>query len=97
MQTDLRLQKQTKATQEAALKSKLFECFHGSCGHKYKHPQDLTRHVRSHLDKNFECDFCHKRFSERRLLKRHIAVHQKTYAYSCERCGAKFKHNNQLY
>ena len=76
---------------------KLYECFHGSCNKKYKHPQDLTRHIAKHLNKQYECDFCNKTFLEKRLLKWHTAVHLKTAAYTCSKCGMGFKHNNQYY
>ena len=78
-------------------KLRMYECFHGGCNKKYRHPQDLIRHIQSHQEKIFECDFCEKKFAEKRLLKRHIVVHQNIDAYTCEKCGKGFKHNNQLY
>ena len=57
-------------------KLKMYKCFHGGCNKKYRHPQDLIRHIQSHQKKSFECDFCEKKFAEKRLLKRHIVVHQ---------------------
>ena len=78
-------------------KLRMYECFHGGCNKKYRHPQDLIRHIQSHQEKSFECDFCEKKFAEKRLLKRHIVVHQNVDAYTCEKCGKGFKHNNQLY
>ena len=78
-------------------KLRMYECFHGGCNKKYRHPQDIIRHIQSHQEKSFECDFCEKKFAEKRLLKRHIVVHQNIDAYTCEKCGKGFKHNNQLY
>ena len=69
---------------------KVFECFHDGCTKKYKHPQDLARHIDSHLDVCFECDFCEKVFKEKRLLKRHLVIHQKTTPYKCTDCKKEF-------
>ena len=78
-------------------KLKMYECFHGGCNKKYRHPQDLIRHIQNHQEKTLECDFCEKKFAEKRLLKRHIVVHQNITPYTCEKCNKGFKHNNQLY
>ena len=45
-------------------KLKMYECFHGGCNKKYRHPQDLIRHIQTHQEKSFECDFCEKKFAE---------------------------------
>ena len=76
---------------------KKYECFHGGCNKKYRHPQDLIRHIQIHQDKLYECDFCDKKFVEKRLLKRHAVIHLKITPYKCEKCNKGFKHNNQLY
>ena len=76
---------------------KKYECFHGGCNKKYRHPQDLIRHIQIHQDKSYECDFCDKKFVEKRLLKRHAVIHLKITPYKCEKCNKGFKHNNQLY
>ena len=76
---------------------KKYECFHGGCNKKYKHPQDLIRHILIHQDKTYECDFCDKKFAEKRLLKRHAVIHLKITPYKCKKCNKGFKHNNQLY
>ena len=47
---------------------KLFKCFHGKCQSRYKHPQDLERHIATHNVDRFECEMCHKFFSQKRLL-----------------------------
>ena len=67
-------------------KLKMYQCFHGGCNRKYRHPQDLTRHIKSHQEKSFECDFCDKKFAEKRLLKRHLIVYQNIKVYKCEKC-----------
>ena len=78
-------------------KLRMYECFHEGCNKKYRHPQDLIRHIQIHQEKIFECDFCGKKFAEKRLLKRHTVVHQNINPYTCEKCSKGFKHNNQLY
>ena len=70
---------------------------YGGCSKKYKHPQDLAQHVDSHLDVRYECDFCDKIFKEKRLLKCHLVIHQKTTPYKCTNCEKEFRHSNQLY
>ena len=50
-------------------KLKMYECFHEGCNKKYRHPQNLIRHIQNHQEKTFECDFCEKKFAEKRLLK----------------------------
>ena len=44
-------------------KLRMYECFHGGCNKKYRHPQDLIRHIQSRQEKIFECDFCEKKFA----------------------------------
>ena len=86
-----------KQHQRKHCKQKVYKCFHGSCTKKYKHPQDLRHHVESHLKTTYECDLFDKCFKEKRLLKHHLAIHQKIPAYSCDKCSEGFHHNNQLY
>ena len=90
-------QSKLKQHKRRHIKLKMYQCFHRGCNQKYRHPQDLTRHIKSHQKKSFECDFCDKKFAEKRLLERHLAVHQNINVYTCEKCGQGFKHNNQLY
>ena len=44
---------------------RLYCCFHGGCSQKYKHPQDLNRHVATHQQNQHECDFCDKVFRKK--------------------------------
>ena len=41
--------------------------------------------------------FVKRNLLKKRLLKRHIVVHQNITPYTCEKCNKGFKHNNQLY
>ena len=90
-------QSKLKQHKRSHTKLKMYECFHGGCNKKYRHPQDLIRHIQIHQEKSFECDFCVKKFVEKRLLKRHIVLHQNITPYICDKCNKGFKHNNQLY
>ena len=79
------------------IKQKLYKCCHGKCRAEYRHPQDLARHVLTHTHQIFECDLCEKTFKQKRLLRRHEAIHSTTCRYFCQRCNKGFVHNNQLY
>ena len=79
------------------LRQRLYQCYHGKCQRKYHHPQDLARHTLTHTMKTLECDLCEKTFRQKRLLRRHEAIHSATYQYSCQSCGKGFIHNNQLF
>ena len=65
------------------VKHKMYLCFHGSCNKRYKHPQDLIHHKETHQPKGYECELCDKSFSEKRLLRCHIAVHEVGFRYFC--------------
>ena len=62
---------------------KMYHCFYGGCNKQYKHPQDLDRHVASHLGKKFDCLLCNYSNDQKRLLKHHSAVHQNKPRYNC--------------
>ena len=79
------------------IKQKLYQCCHGKCRKEYLHPQDLARHVLTHTDQFFEYDLCEKMFKQKRLLRRHEAIHSNTPRYFCQWCSKGFVHNNQLY
>ena len=57
----------------------------------------ISLDISKFIKKRFLSDFCEKKFAEKRLLKRHIVVHQNINPYTCEKCSKGFKHNNQLY
>ena len=52
-----------------------YKCFYGRYRKTYKHPQDLNRHVTTHLSDKYDCEMCDKSFHQKRLLKRHEPVH----------------------
>ena len=79
------------------IKQRLYKCFYGGCTKSYKYLQDLVRHANSHLSKKFECPLCNYTSDQKRLLKRHSAIHQRIPRYQCKKCGSGFIHYNQLY
>ena len=79
------------------LRQRLYQCCYGKCQQEYRHPQDLARHTLTHTQKTFECDLCEKTFKQKRLLRRHEAIHSNTYRYFCQSCDKGFVHNNQLF
>ena len=79
------------------IQQKLYHCFYDGCTKHYKHPQDLNRHTASHFSKKLECLLCDYSSNQKRLLKCHSAEHQNILHYTCKKCGAGFKHHNQIY
>ena len=75
----------------AHMKTNLHKCFHGTCKKSYRWPQDLSRHIIKHLDKQWICDECNMTFKEKRLLKRHSIKHTNVYKYKCTRCQYRTK------
>ena len=52
------------------------------------------------LKYEFTCDVCHKKFSEKVCLKRHMLTHETNpdlkYAFTCEVCQKKFSQKVNL-
>lgn len=62
------------------------------CGHKTSTINLMSRHIELHIDnkKLFECSECHKRFTTKRLLEDHKAIHTSSLErkkYECRDCG----------
>ena len=68
------------------LRQRLYQCCYGKCQRKYRHPQDLARHALTHTQQTFECDLCEKTFKQKRLLRRHEAIHSTMFCYYCQLC-----------
>ena len=55
---------------------KMHSCFASGCQKRYKWPQDLECHVKSHLKEVlYECRLCNYTSYEGRLYRRHVIVH----------------------
>ena len=50
----------TQTASQEAHQTKAIPLLSWGCNHKYKHPQDLTRHIETHQQKHYECNFCKK-------------------------------------
>ena len=75
-----------------------YKCFAKNCNKLYKWPQDLLRHVKSHLDQNLRCEVCDYSTYEKRLLIQHKVMHQDIKNYKCRKnCTKTFKHAMQWY
>ena len=63
------------------------------CGKSFTLKRNLTRHksntcgTQYKCRRLFPCPICQKKFQYSDTLKRHIAMHQGIYPYTCEVCG----------
>lgn len=71
------------------------------CGRIYKNPNTYKMHIenriceaptrRSQADAKFECDYCHKKYSQKITLRVHIQYEHGNYKYlNCKWCNKKF-------
>lgn len=52
------------------------ECSYQGCGKKFRRPEHLKRHQRTHESKEcFTCTFCYKGFGRSDNLKQHVSLH----------------------
>ncbi|XP_063618283.1 zinc finger protein 652-A-like isoform X2 [Cydia splendana] len=65
-----------------------------TCGRRCVSRPALDKHMYTHaktVDKLFECDLCHKKFTFKNQLKDHIKrVHENVKDYQCEHCSKTF-------
>ena len=79
-------------------RNKVYKCFAKNCGHSYKWPQDLLRHVKTHRKTRYHCEYCDYTSNEIRLLRQHKRTHSDIKKYVCRRsCNDSFKHAMQRY
>lgn len=71
------------------------------CGRVYKNHNTYKKHIdnqiceaptrRSQADAQFECDYCHKKYSQKMTLRVHIQYEHGNYKYlECKWCNKKF-------
>ncbi|ETN66449.1 hypothetical protein AND_001765 [Anopheles darlingi] len=67
----------------------LFRC--EICQHESPNSRALSYHKqRVHVEENFACEYCGKRFKRKLYLREHVASHTGNPLYTCNICGLKF-------
>ena len=72
-------------------KQKRHRCFAGNCNKTYKWASDLNCHVKTHVDRRYQCPDCNYSSREEQLLKRHLKKHINVFKYKCMYCTFKTK------
>ncbi|KAJ2939775.1 hypothetical protein O0L34_g17965 [Tuta absoluta] len=68
------------------------------CGKGFSSPANLWTHKRTHQPHRHHCQFCHKRYAHRMLLRDHIATqHSTDTPFSCQTCGKAFATRKRLH
>ena len=78
------------------LRSWIHRCFAGTCKCEYKWPQDLHRHIQTHLKYTYGCNVCDYASPQKYLLKRHLKKHSDKSYYNCDKCDFVCKWYTQL-
>ncbi|KAH7697226.1 zinc finger protein, partial [Aphelenchoides avenae] len=68
------------------------------CALALENTTDLRRHLSTVHEKNREqeCSVCHKSFTQRSDLRKHMAVHKDALEFVCGDCGQAFRWRKQL-
>lgn len=78
------IDKKLKVKQKSVYKRKKVPC--KICG---KERSDMSKHMRTHATKSFECYLCAEKFDLRKQLKRHMRFHTGLYLFECDACEMK--------
>ena len=58
------------------------------CGKEFTTTSNMNKHMKTHGEKNVECEICKKKFHHEEYLKVHVeGVHEKKNRYQCAECG----------
>lgn len=74
-------------------KIQAYKCLYNKCGKTFTRAWNLLNHARMHQGvKPFACQICHKSFTQRGNLKKHMMIHLLPKAedrkrYKCDKCG----------
>jgi len=82
---------------DASGEERRFSCEH--CNKSFVRASGLRKHTKEeHLDgpKPFVCEFCDRRYAYRCALEGHLRKHSALRPFSCQSCGAGFKHISNL-
>lgn len=76
----------------------VFKC--DKCGRCSTNSRNLAKHKREmHTEEGklrpFECDVCHKKFSNKTILRTHMEVHESGRDHICSECGKGFPSENR--
>ncbi|XP_043273998.1 zinc finger protein 37-like isoform X13 [Venturia canescens] len=91
--------KKEKITRETSSESEDSESSHEEWQNpKEKLPKPLKAEKQPREPKPdfYECATCEMTFVERRRYRRHLAKHNNTKSFECDKCGQKFKYNSNL-
>ena len=74
-----------------------FQC--DICLKRFKRPDALKNHKRTHLDENerkllYKCEICEKGFIKKYKLNRHMDSHSRENPVECEICNKKFRYRS---
>ena len=61
------------------------------CGRVCMDKGSLRQHSFTHMPRQFQCDFCKRRFVMKGAVREHVRTHLEVRTFVCSECGASFK------
>ena len=75
-------------------------CDHKGCDHGFKNKGDLNRHLHSHEEGWYWCDYCPYRNKDKRNFDSHLRIYQEQgvglECYHCKKWGKAMRFSTQL-